>query len=257
MTTATPMGLIKKIPSAGEALKALLRADAIVQWRQRRAMMIGLLLPIIYLISWRSLISVFGGLTVLTISISVGLPATGLMGYSLTLAKDRDRGVFQRLRTAPIPTWVIMVSRILVQLGVIVFMTIITIVVAAAVDKVHVSFIGDILCLVAALIGGAAYLALGQAIVGLVKSSDAVNAVARLVYIFLAAFGALAEFGVLGAAIKNIVQWSPLGTTQVMLAAAVNPHGWTIHLLWAALATLGYIAIFTAVGIKYFRWSSS
>ena len=38
------------------------------------------------------------------------------MGYTNAIARDRDKGVFQRLRVAPLPTWAIMGSRLSVQL---------------------------------------------------------------------------------------------------------------------------------------------
>ena len=49
--------------------------------------------------------------------ITVGLMAIGLMGYSNSVARDRDKGIFQRLRVAPLPAWTIMMSRLFVQLN--------------------------------------------------------------------------------------------------------------------------------------------
>src|SRR6202044_1066937 len=77
---------IKPIPSALDTFKALVRADLTIQWRNRRAMIMSIIVPLIFLVSWRSLIPEIGGAGVLAICISIGLPAIGLMGYSMTLA---------------------------------------------------------------------------------------------------------------------------------------------------------------------------
>lgn len=247
---------LKTKPSSSIALKALLRADFIVQWNLRRSLLMSLLIPIVFLFSFRSLVSVIGGASVLAVCISVGLLATGLMGYSQSIARDRERGVFQRLRTAPVPTWMIMGSRIIVQLVVMAALTIVTIIVGAIFDNIHVGFGAMLLAIIAAVIGGAAFVALGQAVVGLVKGSDAVNAVVRLVYSFIAVIGALGEIGLFGTVVENIVQWSPLGTAKTLLAAALNPHAWTIGVFWALLATIGYIIVLAGIGIQYFKWST-
>jgi ABC-2 type transport system permease protein len=51
------------------------------------------------------------------LAITIGLLSSSVLGYALTVARDRERGVFQRLRVTPAPTWVIMVSRLLVQVA--------------------------------------------------------------------------------------------------------------------------------------------
>ncbi|MEO7047674.1 MAG: ABC transporter permease, partial [Ferruginibacter sp.] len=104
------------IPSSKQALTALLKADFITQWRNRRSVVLVLLVPVIILISWKGLIKTFGGPFVISNCITIGLTAIGLMGYSNSIARDRDKGIFQRLRVAPVPSWSIMVSRLVVQL---------------------------------------------------------------------------------------------------------------------------------------------
>jgi ABC-2 type transport system permease protein len=254
MNESTPT--TRSVPTSAFALRTLLRADTRVQWRQRRAVLMSLLVPVIFVISWKSLIPQIGAHNVLAICIAIGLPAIGLMGYSQSVARDRDRGVFQRLRATPIPTWVIMTSRIIVQLGVIVFMTFITYLVGFKVDGISLGFINIIALLLAALLSGLAFLGLGQMIVGLVRSSEAVNAAARLIYFPLAILGAIGQIGVFGSIVERIVTYSPLGTTKILLAAAMDFHTITTQTLWALLITLGYGIIFAYIGIKKFKWTS-
>jgi ABC-2 type transport system permease protein len=181
--------IVRPIPSYQAVLKALFRADLRTQWRQRRAVIMSLLVPIIFVISWKSLIPEIGAAGVLSICIAIGLPAIGLMSYSQTVARDRERGVFQRLRAAPIPTSAIMISRIAVQLVVVLFMAIATYAFGNAVDGIHLPLLNILLLLIAALVGGLSFLGLGQFVVGSIKSSEGVNAAARLIYFPLAIIG--------------------------------------------------------------------
>ncbi len=247
--------IIQPIPSAKKAFQTLFHSDLVVQWRNRRSMVMSLIVPIVFLISWKSLIPFIGGPGVLSICIAIGLPAIGLMGYSNTIARDREKGIFQRLRAAPIPTWVIMGSRITVQLVVMALMTLLTAVCGYFFDKIEISFVSYILLILAGVIGGMSFLALGQFIVGFVRSSEAVSAATRLIYFPLSILGAIGQIGLFGKITEEIVTWSPVGTTRFILVAAMDPRHMTFSALWALLATIGYGVVFAAIGIKWFTWS--
>ena len=186
------------IPSTSAILSSLLRADFTTQLRNRRSVMLVVLVPIVILISWKGLVEKFGGTFVLSNCITIGLNAIGLMGYSNAIARDRDKGVFQRLRVAPIPSWSIMMSRLLVQLAMILIVTTAIFVVGNNYDKISLSPSGYLLGFIAAIVGGAVYLALGQAIVGLIKNPETVNAVTRLIYFIFIMIGMFGELGMLG-----------------------------------------------------------
>src|SRR3954464_15926450 len=125
------------IPKTSTVLAALLRSDFTTQWRNRRSVILVLLVPIIILLAWKGAISKVGAAFVLSTCITIGLTAIGLMGYSNALARDRDKGVFQRLRVAPIPTSLIMISRLAVQMAMIILLT--TIVFYVAYSQLHIS----------------------------------------------------------------------------------------------------------------------
>jgi ABC-2 type transport system permease protein len=202
------------IPSTSTVLSSLLRADFTTQWRNRRSVILVVLVPIVILISWKGLVEKFGGTFVLSNCITIGLNAIGLMGYSNAIARDRDKGVFQRLRVAPIPSWSIMMSRLLVQLAMILIVTTAIFVVGNNYDKISLSPSGYLLGFIAAIVGGAVYLALGQAIVGLIKNPETVNAVTRLIYFIFIMIGMFGELGMLGHELGEVVRWSPYGTVK-------------------------------------------
>ena len=83
-------------------MSAMLRADFTTLWRNRRSSWLVLAVPLIILVSWKGLVEKAGGLFVLSSCITIGLTSIGLMGYSNAIARDRDRGVFQRLRVGPV-----------------------------------------------------------------------------------------------------------------------------------------------------------
>ena len=244
---------ISAAPARAGIWRALLRAEFIVQWHQRRSLVMTVLVPITFLLAWKDLIPTVGAHAVLAICIAVGLPAMGLMGYSQTIARDREKGVFQRLRTTPIPTSAIMGSRIIVQLVVTMLMALCTYAFANVIDGITLGVGSLALVLVAALVGGMAFLALGLCVVALVKSAEAVSAVGRLIYLPLAVVGGLAEAGLLGPVVKDTVRWSPIGTTKMLLLAAMSPTNIDLHTAIALLVTLGYGVVFAAVGIRLFK----
>src|SRR6476619_5909659 len=126
----------KHIPTTATVLNSLLRADLTTQWRNRRSFILVLLVPVIILISWKGVIDKLGATFALSTCITIGLTALGLMGYSNAIARDRDKGVFQRLRVTPVPNWSIMCSRLIVQMLMILMVTAIVFIAGFEVDKV-------------------------------------------------------------------------------------------------------------------------
>ena len=244
------------IPSTATVFSTLLRADLTTQWRNRRASIPVVLIPVVILVAWKGLIDKFGGGFVLSNCITVGLNAIGLMGYSNAIARDRDKGIFQRLRVAPASNWSIMASRLTVQMVMIIILTSIVFLIGYQYDHIVLSARGYAFGFAMAIVGGAVYLSLGQMIVGLIKNPESVNATTRLVYFAFIIVGMFAEFGAFDPVIEKIVKYSPYGVVKHIVAAGVQPATWTGDTSYALLATIGYTIVFTFLGIRWFRWST-
>lgn len=244
------------IPKASTALATLFRADVATQISNRRSVLITLVVPIMILISWKNFAQKIGGPYVLSSAIGIGLISIGLMGYSLALARDRDKGVFQRLRVAPVPTWAIMFSRISIQLLMIMVLNLVIFVVGMQVDRVTLPATGYVLAFFTAFVGGAVYLSLGQLVVGLIKNFETVNATVRLVYFLFIMIGMFGELGLLGEYIKEAIRWTPYGCVKMMLSASMEPAKWDKDATNAVLLSLGYIVLFASIGISKFKWST-
>ncbi len=246
-----------KIPKPSEAFRSLIRADFTTQWRNRRSVMMSLLVPLIILITWKGFIDKYGGAFVFSISLTIGLVSIGMMGYAISVARDRDKGIFQRLRVTPMPTSFIMISRLMVQLGMIVLLTLGVFIIGYQVDKISLTPAGYVLTFITAFLGGALYLGFGQMIVGLIKNAETVNSTTRLVYIAFIMLGMFGELGAFGTELKNIIHWSPFGTVKTMLASAMQPASWNSDASIAVIATIAYALVFSFLGIKWFKWSSA
>ena len=106
-------------PSTGLILRSLLRADFTVFLKNRRSLILSILLPYLILVSTGSkkgTAHLGGSLFIIGLAITYGIDSTSIMGYSLAVARDREKGVFQRLRVTPASTWAIMASRLSLQI---------------------------------------------------------------------------------------------------------------------------------------------
>ncbi|BAU53403.1 ABC transporter permease [Mucilaginibacter gotjawali] len=244
------------IPKTSTVLTSLLRADFTTQWRNRRAVVLTLVVPLIILTSWKGLISIVGGPFVLANSITIGLFASGLMGYANATARDRDKGIFQRLRVAPVPSWAIMASRLLVQLAMILIITTAVFVIGKEYDGITLSPAAYVFTYFTAIIGGAVSLSLGQMVVGWIKNPETINSTTRLIYLAFIMVGMFGELNKLGETMDEAVQWSPYGAVKTILSMSMEPDKWNNHASMALLVTIAYITIFTTLGIKWFKWNT-
>jgi len=244
------------IPKTSAVFAALLRADLTTQWRNRRSFVLVLLVPVIILISWKGIIDKMGGAFALSSCITIGLVAIGLMGYTNSIARDRDKGIFQRLRVAPVASWSIMASRLTVQLMMILLLTILVFLAGFYIDHISLTAPGYIITFFTAVVGGTVYLGLGQVIVGLIQNPETVNSTSRLIYFLFIMVGMFGEFGVLGEQVQEMSLWSPYGTVKHIISAGMEPSKWNNQSTVALFATIGYAAVFSFIGIRKFKWNN-
>jgi ABC-2 type transport system permease protein len=110
------------------------------------------------------------------------------------------------------------------------------------------------LVLLISILGGAMFLCIGQALVGLVKTSDTVNSAARFLYIGLIVLGLFGQSGSLGHTWATAARWSPVGTVMTLFAGVLKLSAWNARDFESLLAVVGYIVVFSVVGIRWFQW---
>jgi len=238
---------------------SLLRADFLVFLKHRRALVISMLLPLFVLLSTSGTRSThrFGGAEfVIGLAIAYGLLSTSLIGYALTVARDREKGVFQRLRVTPAPTWTIMTSRLALQALANLIIAIAVVIIGSLIHHISPSIGQYVLVLLVSILAGAVFLSLAQALVGLVKSADSVQAGARVLFAVLILLGILGQSGALGTFWSSIARWSPVGAVMTLFAGVLNLHAWYSRDTLSVLACLGYIVVFAGIGIRWFQWDA-
>jgi ABC-2 type transport system permease protein len=257
-TAVTPQGTAAD-PPLSLVFSSLLRADFLVFLKHRRALIISMVLPVFVLISTsgNKATDKFGGAEfVIGLAISYGLLSTALIGYALTVARDREKGVFQRLRVTPAPTWTIMTSRLTMQAVANLIIAIAVVIIGSLIHHISPSAGQYALVLLVSILAGAVFLSLGQALVGLVKSADSVQAAARVLFAVLILLGLLGQSGALGSFWSSVARWSPVGAVMTLFAGVLNLNAWNSHDTFSVLACLGYIVVFAGIGIRWFQWDA-
>jgi ABC-2 type transport system permease protein len=245
------------VPGRRVILSHLLRADLIVLVKNRRSLVLSILLPIVLLLTTnrpRAEARLGGSLLIVGLCVTYGLISTSLMGYAITVARDRERGVFQRLRVTPAPSWAIMTSRLAVQMVANLVIALIVVIVGVRIHHLNVSASQYLLTLAVSALGGAMFLGIGQTLVGLVRSADSVNAAGRLLYISLVFLGLLGLEGTLGPTIDSIARWSPVGALMTVYAGVLHTSTWNTTATLSVVSCVGYLLVGTTAGIIWFRW---
>ncbi len=256
-STTAPMNF--RAPSIQTMLAALLRADLVVLTKNKMRMLLSLLLPLIILLTTSSSKATqsFGGAEfILGLAITAGIAGTSIMGYAPMVARDRDNGVFQRLRVSPAPNWAVMLSRLSVQM---VSNFVIALVVLVLGDNIHhlsLSAESYVLVLLVSILGSAVFLSVAQALVGLVKSADTVQAFGRLLYIGLVMLGLFGASGELGRFWDAVSKWTPVGVLMNVFAGVVGAGTFDSQDWLSLLACGGYVVALTTLGIYWFRFDA-
>lgn len=250
-------------PNAGPSLQlilvSLLRADFAVFLKRRRALVISMVLPLFLLVSTSASQAThnFGGAVfIIGLAIAYGLTATSIMGYALTVARDREKGVFQRLRVTPAPTWTIMASRLVMQSGVNLILALVVVIIGTRMHHLSPSVGQYALVLLVSILGGAVFLSIGQALVGLVRSAETVQAVARLLFAALILLGTLGQSGALGGFWETVSHWSPVGAVMTLFAGVLDLSTWHSRDTLSLVACCGYVIVFAGVGVRWFQWDA-
>jgi ABC-2 type transport system permease protein len=257
--TSTTAPTTVEAPSLGTMMSALLRADLVVLTKNKMRFILSLLLPLIILTTTSSSKATqsFGGAEfILGLAITSGIAGTSIMGYAPMAARDRDNGVFQRLRVSPAPTWLVMASRLSVQM---VSNFVIALVVLTLGDNIHhlsLSVESYVLVLLVSILASAVFLAVAQALVGLVKSADTVQAFGRLLYIGLVMLGLFGASGELGGFWDTVSKWTPVGALMKVFAGVVGLGNFGSQDWLSLLACGGYVVVLATLGIYWFRFDA-
>ena len=248
-----------RAPALTEILRALLEADFTVLLRNYRALLLSFALPLVVLLAFfaSKFYSALGDPQFrVAAALTLGMASIAILGYSMTVARDREKGVFQRLRVTPAPTWTIMTSRLLVQVAAMLAMALLVLAAANLFEGVSLAAAAYLLTAVCVIFSSALFLGVGQALAGLIKSADTLNAVGRIAFLPLFALGLLAHSTIFGTTFELVSRWSPGGTVETLLTGAMNPSSWNGDTWLALAASAAYAVVFAGIGIRWFQWGA-
>ncbi len=239
-------------------LRVLLTADVLVQVRNARVLLITLVVPVVMLVGiGHNQRAQMPTNVRLALALMLGTALLTVITYPSTLARDRELGVLQRLRVAPVPSWLILVSRLIIQVCATLILCLVLMLVGGF--ALHLNFRPSeyLWTLLTVLLGSALYLGAGQAVVALVYSPETVRATSALVGVGLILLGVFGHTPLLGSGFETIARWSPGGAYADLLAAATAGGAWTGSLAASLAACVGYTAVFALIGVRWFRWTRS
>ena len=248
------------VPSAAGTFIALLAAEAHAFGRNARALIWTVALPLLILVLGESQLVRGQPIATPTLEISsmglmLGIFTLGLFGYATVLATYRERGVFQRLRCAPVAAWQILGARLLVQMLAVLIQAVLLFGVAWAVYGVAPSAAGAAYGLVATLMAGLAALAIGQAIVAFVGSAGGVAAVSRVVLIALLLLqGLFFRVAQWPAWLQDAGKWTPIRIATRLMDDGLIRVQWNATDVHYLLGLVAWIVVLAYAGISRFRW---
>ncbi len=250
-------------PSAGVTFWALVRAERIAYGRGARTLVWTALVPVCILVLGE--LEVPQGLRhtsaptleIVALAITTGAFALGLFGYGSTLANHRDRGIFQRLRCAPVPSWQLLGARSVVQLLGVVVQSLAVFMVARVAYGVAPGGKGALLASVVIVASGIAALAIGQVVVALSRSASTATAVSRLLLVVLflleGVFVATQSWPVW---LQQVADGTPVRLSLNLLTDALVHQRWDPSDLRDLSGLLVWTAILGYIGVTRFRWES-
>ncbi len=251
------------VPSRDVTLAALMTAELHAFARNGRTLIWTIAVPLLVLFIGESQVpkgvsALAPTLEIVSIALALGIFTLGLFGYATVLATYRERGVFRRLRCAPVPAWQILGARLLVQMLAVVLQAVLLFGVAWAAYGVAPSMAGAGYALVVTLLAGFCALAIGQVIVALVGTAQGVSAVARVLFILLMLLdGFFFRSAQWPSTLQTIAKWTPIRiATRLMQDGLVTGH-WGPSDVHYLLGLAVWIVVLAYLGVSRFHWNAA
>lgn len=256
------VGSARQVPSAGQALGLLASAELVGMAHNRRSLLWTTAVPVAILILGASQLPAGAPRqaiwTIVALASMVGAFVLGLQGYATDLVGYRERGVFRRLRTTPVPATLILVVRALAAQLAIVIQFLVVMAVAAIAYHAHPTAATLAGGLAVVMLGGLSALALAQLIVARTARAQSALALARLVLmVSLFLTGVLIRVSAWPVFWRHVADWTPVRLATALMVAALSGQAWT-GADWQQVAGLGgWILVAGFLGVAAFRWDGA
>ncbi len=252
----------RQVPSAGQALGLMASAELAAMAHNRRSLLWTTAVPVAILVLGAS--QLHPGTphraiwSIVALASMIGAFVLGLLGYATDLVGYRERGVFRRLRTTPVPASLILVVRALTALLAILIQFLVVVAVAAFAYHVHPTMgrLAGGIAVVA--LGGLSALALAQLIVARTARAQSATALARMaLMVSLFMTGVLLRLSAWPAFWRHVADWTPVRLAGALLGATLLGQPWSTADWQHAAGLGGWILVAGFVGVAAFRWEGA
>ncbi|HWI60777.1 MAG TPA: ABC transporter permease [Symbiobacteriaceae bacterium] len=237
------------------ALLAMYKATALEYLRDRTAILLTMLLPLL-MAGFFGLIFK-GGDRVLYVpgTLALGFLWLGVFGVAPPLVQMREQQVLRRLGATPLPRTTLLGAQVGWRLTTGLLQAVILVAFGTVAYGMRIPASNWPLLLVLIVLGGMVLITLGFALAGLGRSNESVIALGQLVQfpmMFLS--GCFVPLEMLPDFLRPVTQAMPLtylvdGLRQLMVGAE------PLFPLWVDFAVLGgCLALLSAVAVRFFRW---
>lgn len=175
----------------------------------------------------------------------------GMIGLPISLATYREQGILRRFRATPLQPTVVLGAQVLVNLIMLIVGVILLIVVGRLVYNLQLPN-SIFLVILAAIIGGVSFFAIGFVLAGLLSTPRTAQAVGMAIFfpmLFLA--GGAIPREIMPAAVQRVGDFLPLTHVINLIKDVWFGEGWNM----VALAVLlGLLVVSVVVSSRTFRW---
>ncbi|MCU0493490.1 MAG: ABC transporter permease [Chloroflexaceae bacterium] len=190
----------------------------------------------------------------LTVGVLVqGMLAGAVDGDMAWLTMTRDRGILWRVRASPLPPATLLLAYTSARLVLVLLKALLIVGTGMLVFGVRLEWSGVLPALGLVLLGGAVFLALGQAVAAAAPSASAASVIANLIFFPLIFTSNLFIAG-LPAWVENITRWNP----AYMLVDLLRPALLGMEASQAAWINLTGLLLYGVAGIilavTFFQW---
>ncbi|KQB85801.1 ABC transporter permease [Corynebacterium lowii] len=180
--------------------------------------------------------------------LAIATTSSGFTGQAISLAFDRRYGALKRTGASGVPSWAIIMGKIIAVAAMVLLQTVVLGGVALVLGW-HVSFLGLILGVLTLILGAATFTSMGL-LMGGTLSSELVLALANLIWVLMVGLVGLVMYhsGLAGTSWWDLIP-------SVALASGLT-DAFAGHIPWAQwLILVAWLALVSAATRRWFRFS--
>jgi ABC-2 type transport system permease protein len=182
----------------------------------------------------------------------------GVMGNSQGMTNMREEGILRRVRCTPLPTWIFLLSRMVVEVAITLVGCLLVVLVAVGLFGVRLSAQTLPAALGVLLLAIALFIAFGQLIAALARKPETARAAAQALNLPLMFIGGLfLQPEYFPKPLALIAQWTPTAVVANLLRPALLLGNLGPRPALDLAVLVGYLAVTLALAARFFRWEAT